>query len=76
VCGTAFAQVAWVSTFNLHPHFIFKIWKFMTQNYWKFQSRIFPSPIEKLMDALLEAHSTLDIFLLEFKGCITISFQE
>ncbi len=48
----------------------------MTQNYWKFQSRIFPSPIEKLMDALLEAHSTLDIFLLEFKGCITISFQE
>jgi hypothetical protein len=69
--------VAWVSTVNLHPHFIFKIWKFMTQNYWKFQSGIFPSPIEKLMDALLEeAHSTLDIILLEYGGRITISLQE
>jgi hypothetical protein len=48
----------------------------MTQNYWKFQPGIFPSPIEKLMDALLEAHSALDTFLLEYKGRITISFEE
>jgi hypothetical protein len=37
----------------------------------------FPSPIEKLMDALLEeAHSTLDIILLEYGGRITINLQE
>jgi hypothetical protein len=48
----------------------------MTQNYWKFQSGIFTSPIAKLMDALLEAGSALDIILLEYEGRITISFQE
>jgi hypothetical protein len=68
--------LAWVSTFNLHPHFIFKIWKFLAQNYWKFQSGIFPSPMQKLMDALLEAHFALVIFLLEYEGRIAISLQE